>query len=487
MFFSFFANFNTSKIVCADGETELVEIDVENLNSYNFVDSYNNEIYLTSSQKITYFEEEANIKQFSNNNINEGFYNAKFVLKASSQTIYVFDELKRIQVYDEEFEYQKTFQYVSGNTLYNLGEVSSVCKDFFGNVFFADYTNNKILTIDTENNSIAEIEINIELNLDAFSKISVNPNGNIFAIFAENKIFVYDFENGLLLNQFSKTDVIDIKFDYLSNLFLIFDDKIEKYAHETFVFEETKNFDFEIRSAAINIENGCFYILNENLWKFFDNNFSANPSDEIPPFDINKTELDLTICCLAKTKSSTLLYSTCVSFSASDEIEEDTVLICLEKNIEQNSQMCYCLAKCNGIEKFGYINKSALDFLTLDNSTITLSTVCKNVDVYVLPTKKSKVFKTIKNEDSIFACTNTLDEYADENGNKYFAVSTDDGIGYVEQKYMAKLGNFESTALEVENYEVHEKEFVAYIIIVCSLMILTIAICVVVGKNQKLK
>ena len=149
--------------------------------------------------------------------------------------------------------------------------------------------------------------------------------------------------------------------------------------------------------------------------------------------------------------------------------------------------MCYCLAKCNGIEKFGYINKSALDFLTLDNSTITLSTVCKNVDVYVLPTKKSKVFKTIKNEDSIFACTNTLDEYADENGNKYFAVSTDDGIGYVEQKYMAKLGNFESTALEVENYEVHEKEFVAYIIIVCSLMILTIAICVVVGKNQKLK
>ena len=476
---------NSGKNIFADETAVQIQTDIDDIESFYHIDYFDGEIFLTAQNNVTVLNSNLESTSFESNDISTGFYKPKFALKTSKNSVFVFDELKRIQKFDAEFEHQKTYQYVKATDYYLLGNVADITKDYFGKLYFVDFENNKLLTIDNTDDFILELTVNFDFEFDQNSKIAVNPNGDLLAVFFDEKIMLFDMETLAVKKEIPASNVKNIKIDCLNNLFLIYENKIEKYDFDSFEKVDTINFDIQIKSCSLNIENGKFYVLSDKIYKFYSEGFSANATGGDAPVDISITTLNNEICEFARVKNKTKLFTTSVSFSSSDEIDENQIVVCLKKDIAENSQMCYCLANMNNEQKTGYVSKVDLEFLTLESNNEVFETVCKNVNIYTYPTKNAGIYSSIKNDDTIVIVLSDLGEYIDENDNKYYAVSTENGVGYVEQKYLAKMGNFESTKIETDDYNTYQKEFVSYIIIVTCLVLITVASCVFVAKKKK--
>ena len=475
---------NNLKVLAIEESIEEYSQQVNNIESYNYISNFSSTLLLTSNSEILCINSD-DITSFDNDDLETGVYIPKFALQTTNN-IAVFDSLNRIQIYTNDFEYVKTFNYVDAETRYNIGNIVCVAKDYAGNLFFADATAQKILYLSTSLDAVTEITIDEQIVVDSETKIFVNANGNLLAIKSQNQVYVYDILANLILANIDAT-ADELYFDYLNNLFVLYQNNISKYSNIDYSFVETKNFDINIKSASIDIETGTFYFLSDKIYTFADTNFAENASFEVEPISVETTELLPQQIQFAKASKDCLLYATCVSFSSSDEITENQLVMILDKNIAQNNNMWYCLTNINGVQKQGYITKNNLTVLENETQNAIYKTICKNVELKTYPTDNAGVSTIIVPENTQLCVLGTVHNFVDSTGKSYFAVQTNNGVGYIEQKYLTETVNFESEMKDLVPLDNGQTKFIAYILTTISLMIATIFVCIIIGKKKNSK
>lgn len=456
-----------------------IETQIENFDDYCFIDNYSNTIILTSQNAVTKIDEQK-VVSYDNDDTQTGICNAKFSVVTKS-FIAIFDSLNRIQMYNQNFEYIKTFMYVEGETKYNLGNIISITKDYAGNLYFVDGNANKVLSLQISNDNITEI--NIDFDINSSTKICVNANGNLLAINTNDQNLIFDIANNLTITSFTAS-ASDLYFDYEDNLFVLNGNIITKFDNENYTLSQTQNFDCEIKSASLDIETGTFYILADKLYSFYKQDFAQNASLEIAPIDITATQILTEQVEFANANKNTLLYSTCVSFASSDEIIENQLVMILKKDITQNHNMWYCLTNINGIQKQGYVAKSDLTLLQKETANLPYKTICKNVEIKSYPTKNASTTGIIAAENTQVIVLGTAQNFVDCYGNNYFAVQTENGVGYIKQNFLTSSQNFESTQVQVASKDNGQTKFIAFIITTISLLVVTIFACVLIAKKK---
>lgn len=472
--------FTTKNIIVFANETELNQLDysVENLDNYNSIDYYSNNIVLTTSQHIVIINQ--NTSLFQNNDTEMGIYNAKHSIMTTNY-LFVFDELNRFQVYNKDFEFIKTCKYVESDNIYNLGVVECIAKDYSGNLYFIDKTNEKILFLNSQNLVITEIDILFE-DFGENMCIAVNANGDLLSIYSNQNVYVYDAKNQSLIKKFECL-ASKIMFDYTNNLFVQYEENITKYNKTNYNFEETKTITIVPKDIILDIETGSFYILSDKLCNYYAVDFASNPSDENERINLSIASKQASQIKFAKANIETKLYSTSVSYSSSFVITKNQLVMLLDEDIEENSSMYYCLTNINGIQKQGYIQKNDFQILEAENHNLSYKTICKNVEVKTYPTHSASNHSIISNEDTSLIVLGTCHDFVDEQSKTYFAIMFEDGVGYVEQKYLVNSNLYESYLTDIIKIPDNSTQFMAYIITVISLFVITLFVSLLIIKK----
>ena len=148
-----FANGDTDEPAMLEN-LQTIDIEVENLDEYIFLDNYSTEILLTSNSKIAKFDVNTPDEvEYQVCTMQTGIFEPKFATKIGKNNIAVFDGLKRVQIFDEEFNFVKSINvvYVNEDSAYNLENVTSIAKDFFGQIYMLDLFHQKLLTLNVSN------------------------------------------------------------------------------------------------------------------------------------------------------------------------------------------------------------------------------------------------------------------------------------------------------------------------------------------------
>lgn len=465
-------------------ENELPQVVMTGVNKYENMSIYSNKILLCSAEGEVF--DVANNFKFDSTDLETGIYEPLFAEETPDNFV-IFDSLKRVQIYNKAFEYTKTLNLVGATTPYILGDVIDVTKDYSGNLFFLDITNQTVLCLKNDMQRIEEVNLTLPFAITADTKICANPNGNILAILEDNKVYVYDLSS-LELTKEVNIDGDAILFDYLGNLFCAKceTDKftLNKYTAANYDYDSNFEIEKQIRSLQIDIETGTLYFLSDALYKISKEGFCANASDEVSPIDITTTTLLDEQCTFAKAKTETKLFATCVSFSSSDTLNQNQTVIVLENNIPQNQTMCYCLANIDGHQKLGYAKKADLLVINVVPQQAQYKTIYQNVKVVTYPTHNAGVSQTIANEGTVVVVIGTANDFVDESGNSYYSVLLDNKVGYINQNSLQNTNNFECVMLDIEPTPDNSTKFMAYILIFVSSFILVVVGCIFIAKKK---
>lgn len=479
---------------CFADEVTNLGYSFENISNYYSISKYSKTIYLTSESKIAKIDNQ--VAYFDNSDTATGIYKPQFAMQVDDEVVAVFDSLNGIQIYNCNFEHKATYRIVESlqNTKYSLGKVSSVAKDYLGNLYFIDYTNNKILCLAQNATAITEVYVDsLDTTFNKESQIAINPNGDIIAISNSDSIYVCNLQQNKIIAQFN-AKASKIMFDYASNLFLQNQNNILKYDNQNYQNTDSKQINITPTDITLDVETGMFYILLDNIYTYYSNGFALNPSDEVAPVTPNTTTLLSDVVTMAKVTTKTKLYSTCVSFASSDDVEVNSQLIILSKDVVQNRNMCYCLLIIDGVQKQGYIEKVALQTQQVVIPEQTYKTICPKVQVQTYPVSTSGLYSDAETNTPIYLDEQTeikvisdLQNFTDASGNTYYAVKigqNDEFVGYINQNYLAPTNQFESQKVDITPYSDRQTEFIAYILTVVVLLGVTIAVCVYIAKKQ---
>ena len=161
LFASIFLYFPKATIYAND-ELPQPEVVLQNVDEYQNMSIYADETLLCSS--LGKVLDVKNNTTFQNDDIEEGIVSPKFAQKTDNCFV-IFDSLDRIQIYNLNFEYQHTLRYVDCNLPYNLGNIISVTKDYSGNLYFLDITNQKVLTVKNDYLKIEEVDLTLTFEI----------------------------------------------------------------------------------------------------------------------------------------------------------------------------------------------------------------------------------------------------------------------------------------------------------------------------------
>lgn len=468
-----------------------VEVNIENINEYNHIDKKSNNILLTSTHNSTISIVSNGVTtSFSEIGGTEGaINNPKWAKMIDADKFIVYDEFERVQLFDTLFEYKKMFYAIESNQSFEkLGLVVDCAVDYSGTAFMLDKDNNKLLKLDVSETYIQDIPLNIQnFIVTENSRIAVNPNGNLVAIYgcSENLIIINLDTSSTY--QIEANNVDKIFFDCNNNLFLVNKTNlsIQKYGYEDYTFSSEKTLPQSFVDISIDIETGNIYYLNDNICYLETSDFTANANTSTPPIDITCTTLNENAVMVCKINKSTKLFATCVSFSSSINLENNTKVLVLDYKTAQNNNLSYVLVNFDGTEQFGYVHNDALEQINSIESAVAYKTICKNVDVYTFPTVSAGKNKILSDEAQSVIVVGNSGEFVDYLGNCYYEVLMEEKIGYINQKYLVEESLFESEPIETEKTDNNQGKFVAFMLAIASLIIATAFVCVVVVKKKE--
>lgn len=482
-----------SQIVFAQENTfDITEhsVNVADINKYNYIDIYSNNITLLSTElnTISYITQ-STTNTFNSVGVNDGQIMMPKFAKKINNHIAIYDSLKRLQIFDSEFNFTKRFAYIQDDNLpLNLGEIVSISTDYSGNLFMLDKTNNLILKVGLNDDIINKIDINKEITIADNSKICVNANGDKIVLINTNESNLIYNTNTQTCSEIDNNIYDDCLFDCMDNLFLLKKDtttSISKYNINDITAPVTETLNLTYNSIDIDIETGSVYILSDKVYKVTNDNYFSNASTEISPVDITSTLAHETALVVCNTKNNAKLYSTCVSFSSSIVLSNNTKVIVLQAQMPQNKNMSYCLLTANGQELKGYIETSNLTTINTQTNELQYKTICKNVDILSYPSQNAGIVKTLTDEATTINIIGNTGDYVDINGDRYFEAKVEDKIAYVNQKYLAKTNLAEIEKIETTPTETNQSQFVALVLTVVCLFVVTIFVCVVINKKYK--
>lgn len=485
----------TIQVVFAQDNSEFTitnyQLNVADIDNYNYINIFGDNINILSTElhKLCYVKSET-VKSFSNYGTNDGQITAPQFLKRISNQLAIYD-INRIQVFDLDFNYIKRFAYINNEPLpLALGTVVSMSADYSGNIYMLDKTNNLILKLNTSNDIIEKLEIvTQQITINDNSKISVNANGNKLALInCSESNFVYNSTNqtSQTINNEGYNDVL---FDCMDNLFLFKKTdnttQISKYECDNYTTPITKNLNLTYTSLDIDIETGKLYFLNEQVYLIENEQFFSNASTEISPVDIKSTLAHDTALDVCKTQNNAKLYSTCVSFASSIVLTDNTKVVVLQKEMPQNKNMTYCLVTHNNTELTGYIESQNLIPILKNIVETPYKTICQNVNIYSYPSLNAGVVKTINLNNQILTVVGNTCDYINSNNQSYYEVKIDDKIAYVEQRFLVKTDLVEIQKTDVAPIETNYNQFIAMVLAVTCLFVVTLFVCVFLFEKSK--
>lgn len=483
-------SFNTSNLVLAFAENiEKVDITVENISKYNYIDKHADNFVLTSTELNTItIANSTDTKSFSTLGGTEGSVSNPYFTKAiDEQNLAVIDEFDRIQIFNYEFQFIKQFYAIqTSSSFIKLGKVVSIDVDYSGVLYMLDLSNNKILKLDISETYISEVMHDVsDFEVTEDSQIAVNTNGNLIAICgASEKTFILNTQTNLV-TEITCQNAIKLFFDCSNNLYAVkADGTIEKYLSGTFQIDSSKTISNSFSDITIDVETGTIYFINDDIFMIDTAGWTANASLQSAPIDITSTQLHQNALMVCEAKSDTKLFATSVSFSSSVNIAEGTKLVVLDYQTAQNTNLSYVLAVINNAETFGYVDNTAIEQINLSSENTQYKTICKNVKVLSYPTQNAGTSKLLAENQKVTIIGN-CGNFIDEVGNTYFEVNIDGKIGYVNQNYLVKTDLFESKKTSTTAIDTHKGQFVAFMLAVASLGIVTLFVCVVILKKAK--
>lgn len=472
-------------------QPQLIETNINNINTYDYFDIYGGEfLFSSSTNNIISIYKDNNNSSYNNYGGQDNQISApKFITKINSGKFAVLNQFNGIKIFDKNFNFIKRYEIIqkANESFYSLGSIADICKDYSGNLYILDYTNNKVLYLDINNEYLTELNIaNITLNENC--KISTNANGNKFAILdiTNKKVNIYNLSG--IVAELTNITANDIMFDCLDNLFTInIDSQITLTRYKNIDFSNSGELKIyaTCKSINIDIETGMLYFLNDNFYSFDTENFTANASTQNAPVDITSTSLNTEQVAICKTTQSANLYATCVSFSSSYVLSPETFVAVLKSDVAENVNMSFVLTNINGDEKYGYIETQYLSQILPETNNDNYKTICKNVSVLTYPTQNAGVAKTIQDENTQIVVIGKANNFVDFNNNSYYTVKIDDKIGYINQNYLTLCNQFESTPIETTPTPSNSNQFIAFILAIAVLFIVAIFILYIVNKNQK--
>jgi hypothetical protein len=154
---------------------------------------------------------------------------------------------------------------------------------------------------------------------------------------------------------------------------------------------------------------------------------------------------------------------------------------------EENEELSFVLTVISEEEITGYIQTANLSPLTEEFEETELKTICKNVDVWSYPSESFDKVSTISAENTTIKVVGTVCGYVDQKGNSYYEVEIDNETCFINQNFLAEPNVFESEKIETEPIQSNTMQFVAFVLSVVALLVITLVVCILISKKYNKK
>lgn len=354
-------------------EKDLSTYNLANYSQFNILSETEFYCVNTTTKKIEHYNN-GQITTFGEYGINEGqFTDVKFFKILQNGDFCLLDSLNKLHYFDNNFNYIKTIQTtLDDNSYYSLGTVSQIICDIYSNVYLLDTTNNFILKSNTNSNYF---EIINKIDLTNI-KATILNNSNNFVFLQNEKLKYQDLEINLT------SAPSQIFSDALEFIYLVYDNKIEKYNSNLTLMDSLEiNLSQEF---SLNLESGTiYYFIDSEILKI--ENFASDIQNYTPPIDYTLASPLSNNAEILQLKADANLLKTPYSSTSLIKLKKDDILLKLSTTTEMSSNFAYVLYEKESDVYIGYIEESLLSPISFDETNISVTPIRKDITLYKYP------------------------------------------------------------------------------------------------------
>jgi hypothetical protein len=430
--------------VYENNTSNLTNFAVKNETNFLFSNFNNSEVEVwLEAQQVTFGEFGAN---------HENFVSPSFISTLPNGSIYVYDSLRRLKLFDEQFQFVDNFNLVQTTTTYlPLGRISSITTDLKNNLYVLDYDNNMVLKKQDNESELAMLldATSLGFTLTEHSQLVVSPNGEyIFLKNVNNEQNLYYLKNLSALTQidlqsYGIATVSEIAIDCANNLFVLEQNptvsllhKLSRntYAYESYLFVQNNALN-NLSNLKINVETGTMFAMNTQTNTLqtisSETNFTENILSFTHPIDYTLQAPLQTSVQIARIKTNqTHLLQTPYNITPLYTLDENDMVIVLSEEVVEDNDYAYVLYNTTPTlqNASGYILKQHLEFLPEDVPTLhTVRILNNNTSFYKYPTTLTTngqpIIVNSANKNEVFVIQNTANNITDSNGISFYAVA----------------------------------------------------------------
>ncbi|MGN1227950.1 MAG: hypothetical protein ACI4TX_04835, partial [Christensenellales bacterium] len=294
------------------------------------------------------------------------------------------------------------------------------------------------------NNSSTLETINTFTTLNEQSKINIDASGKIAYISTDKDIYALTFDNNEISTIIScDYEIIDFASDYKSNLYILTKNtdnnlQITKYKDNNEIATKTL-IGTNYINLEINLNTGKFYAIDEILSTVKEIYFD-NFTDNLISFNNDLSFIDSPTntngACIGKITTHTNAYKYPFMISPIMEIEENCLIIVIDKQCDANEKFSYCLiANKSNVNILAYIPNDCIDFDITDKAPAfsNIKVITAYAYLYKLPTSlnfengQNLQLSNIAYQNDLFEVVGYASNYKDFSGNSYYCIKLEDG------------------------------------------------------------
>ncbi len=371
-----------------------------------------------------------------------------------------------------------------------LLETTSICYDYYNNIYLLDVINKVILTYSNSNNRLEIFKELPTFNLSSNSKICCNINGKQIYLLNENNVYkidsiTKDIEAVTIENSINLNNITEIGIDCSGALYFLNITDKKLYKQKTNGDVDLINFSFELSDMFIEQNEGNIYFTSGNkVYKLIADYFIASLTHFPEPITFNSKQYNASYSKFAIAGYGCNLLASPYSISATTTIPQDMQVLILEETISENESFAYCFYETDTTTYLGYINKENFkSYLTIVEETSFHKTFL-NTAVYKYPTKNSEKMDVLEKESQIKVLGYYNTNLALQN---FYAIEISNGndtqIAYIDNSYIYSSSFTDIIMLEGDTTPNKNEKMLEYVLIIFALIMVEIIIIAFIVKK----
>lgn len=316
----------------------------------------------------------------------------------------------------------------------------------FNELYFIDSNSKSLYKYINQNNQQLIYEF---IDLDLKSKVNIDANGKNAYVLAGNTLHIIDIASKTEIDCIECLDnVLDFALDYKSNIYFLIQkttdlmqiNKYVNYVLDSYKLLEKNNY----INLELNLNTGKFYAIdnvNSAVAEIYMSDFTENLIEFINDLSFIDENTTTTGATIAKTKTKTTGYKYPFMISPILEIENNSLVVVLDKACSSNPQFSYCLiANVSNENELVYIPNENLNFEIEDRKPAfdNIKIITAYSYIYKLPTTlklsngKDLKLEKIAYKNEIYPVIGYANDYKDKNGNSFYCIKLeDDTLAYI--------------------------------------------------------